>query len=259
MSSMLPVADIRKDYKLKELSEASIAADPFSQFDRWFNEALSSHIDEVNAMTLATVSAEGYPDARIVLLKGYDANGFVFYTNYDSAKGKELEAYPQAALVFFWKELERQVRISGWVERTSAKESDDYFHSRPLGSQIGAIASPQSQVIHDREVLNDQVEKLSVQYEGAKLIPRPDHWGGYRVKPRSIEFGKAGPAGYMIGSYTAGRRKIPLPGLSNAWRLRRPTSGRAVLAASLRLVPRVSLPFWNVWLAWTTWTYRKMP
>jgi pyridoxamine 5'-phosphate oxidase len=194
MSSMLPVADIRKDYKLKELSEASVAADPFSQFDRWFNEAISSHIDEVNAMTLATVSADGDPDARIVLLKGYDANGFVFYTNYESAKGKDLQANPQAALVFFWKELERQVRISGSVERTSAKESDDYFHSRPLGSQIGAIASPQSQIIHDRQVLNDQVEGLSVQYQGAKLIPRPEHWGGYRVKPRRMEFWQGRPS-----------------------------------------------------------------
>jgi pyridoxamine 5'-phosphate oxidase len=194
MSSQLPVADIRKDYKLKELSEASITTDPIAQFDLWWNEALSSRIDEVNAMTLATVSEDGYPDARIVLLKGYDANGFVFFTNYDSAKGKELEVHPRATLVFFWKELERQVRISGWVERTSAKESDDYFHSRPPGSQIGAIASPQSQVIGDRKVLNDQVDKLSAQYAGAKSIPRPDHWGGYRVIPRSIEFWQGRPS-----------------------------------------------------------------
>ncbi len=194
MSSMLPVADIRKDYKLKELSESTISDDPISQFDLWWNEALSSQIDEVNAMTLATVSGDGYPDARIVLLKGYDVNGFLFFTNYDSAKGKELEANPQATLVFFWKELERQVRISGPVERTSAKESDDYFHSRPLKSQIGAIASPQSQVIHDREVLNNQVDKLSAQYAGAKLIPRPAHWGGYRVRPRSMEFWQGRPS-----------------------------------------------------------------
>jgi pyridoxamine 5'-phosphate oxidase len=187
MSSLQPVADIRKDYKLKELSESVIAPDPIQQFDNWWNEALSSHIDEVNAMTLATVSPDGLPHARIILLKGYDSRGFVFFTNYESNKGKDLEAHPQACLVFFWKELERQVRISGRIEKVSPEESDVYYRSRPVGSQIGAWASPQSQAITDRNILEENMQTYTARF-GTGLVPRPPYWGGYRVKPGALEF-----------------------------------------------------------------------
>jgi pyridoxamine 5'-phosphate oxidase len=147
------IADIRKDYKLASLEEADVAANPFDQFTRWWNEAVASQIDEVNAMTLATVNAAGVPAARIVLLKGYNPNGFIFFTNYESDKGKNLAQNPHAALVFFWKELERQIRIEGTVEKVSAEESDRYFNSRPASSRIGAWASPQSAVIENRTVI----------------------------------------------------------------------------------------------------------
>jgi len=193
MSSLQPISDIRKEYKLKELSDVVALPDPIRQFDLWWNEALSSHIDEANAMTLATVSPEGLPDGRIVLLKGYDAKGFVFFSNYESAKGKDLAAHPQACLVFFWKELERQVRISGHVERVSPEESDAYYHSRPAGSQIGAWASPQSQVIWSRQVLEENVREYTERF-GEGVIPRPPHWGGYRVVPGALEFWQGRPS-----------------------------------------------------------------
>ena len=190
---MQPIADIRKDYKLKELHEDSVAPDALTQFGRWWEEAVASHIDEVNAMTLSTVSADGLPDARIVLLKGFDPRGFVFFTNYDSRKGTDMAAHPRASLLFFWKELERQVRIGGRVEKVSAAESDAYFHSRPSGSQLGAWASPQSQVIADRSVLDHNLQELAGRY-GSGEIPRPPHWGGYRVVPVSIEFWQGRPS-----------------------------------------------------------------
>lgn len=181
------IADIRKDYKQHSLNESDIAANPFVQFEQWWNEAIASEIDEVNAMTLATATKDGMPSARIVLLKGYDSNGFVFFTNYNSHKGQELLENPQAALVFFWKELERQVRIEGLVEKVSEAESDEYFNSRPEGSRIGAWASPQSSAINDRSIIESNVDALTKQYTG-QSIPRPAHWGGYRVKPQVIEF-----------------------------------------------------------------------
>jgi pyridoxamine 5'-phosphate oxidase len=181
------IADIRKDYKLKSLLEKDVATNPVRQFNTWWQEALNSEIDEVNAMTLATASADGIPAARIVLLKGYDEHGFVFFTNYESFKGMQLAENPRACLVFFWKELERQVRITGLVEKVSAEESDAYFNSRPEGSRIGAWVSPQSQVIANREWLEDQ-EKKYIGNPAAQPLKRPDHWGGYRVKPISIEF-----------------------------------------------------------------------
>ncbi|SDW69756.1 Pyridoxamine 5'-phosphate oxidase [Hydrobacter penzbergensis] len=181
------IADIRRDYKLQSLDENDIAADPITQFTRWWEEAIASHIDEVNAMTLATVTPEGLPAARIVLLKGYDEHGFVFFTNYKSRKGMELEANPHAALVFFWKELERQVRIEGTVSKTSTAESDDYFESRPAGSRIGAWASPQSRVVANRTEIETNYSKYEQQF-GYENIPRPENWGGYIVKPSVIEF-----------------------------------------------------------------------
>jgi pyridoxamine 5'-phosphate oxidase len=181
------IADIRKDYKLASLEEADVASNPIDQFTRWWNEAVASQIDEVNAMTLATVNAAGVPAARIVLLKGYNPSGFIFFTNYESDKGKNLAQNPNAALVFFWKELERQIRIEGTVQKVSAQESDRYFNSRPASSRIGAWASPQSAVIENRLVIEQNVERYTSIFANDS-IERPDHWGGYIVKPTSIEF-----------------------------------------------------------------------
>ena len=180
------IADIRKDYRLQSLSEQNVASNAIEQFGLWWNEAVNSEIDEVNAMTLATSSKDGTPHARIVLLKSYDENGFTFFTNYQSHKGHEIEENPKAALVFFWKELERQVRIEGLIEKVNQSESDDYFLSRPLGSRIGSWASPQSTVIPSRHVLEENVERY--QKEFGEDVPRPAHWGGYIVKPALIEF-----------------------------------------------------------------------
>lgn len=184
---MSSIADIRKDYSLKTLNEDEVADSPFLQFADWWQQAIESEIDEVNAMTLATASLEAVPSARIVLLKGYDEKGFVFYTNYESAKGRELAENPKASLLFFWKELERQIRITGIVEKVSAAESDEYFLSRPTGSQIGAWASPQSHVIENRSWLEKQVKMLEEKFS-SEAVTRPSHWGGYRVKPVIIEF-----------------------------------------------------------------------
>ncbi len=181
------IADIRKDYKLASLEEADVASNPIDQFTRWWNDAVASQIDEVNAMTLATVNTAGVPAARIVLLKGYNPEGFIFFTNYESDKGKNLAQNPNAALVFFWKELERQIRIEGTVQKVSAEESDRYFNSRPASSRIGAWASPQSAVIENRLVIEQNVERYTSIFANDS-IERPDHWGGYIVKPTSIEF-----------------------------------------------------------------------
>lgn len=181
------IADIRKDYRLQSLNEADVQANAINQFTNWWNEAIKSEIDEVNAMTLATATKDGTPDARIVLLKGYNEEGFVFFTNYESRKGKELSENPKATLVFFWKELERQIRIDGLVQKLSEEESDEYFNSRPEGSRIGAWASPQSTVIEGREVIEKNAEYYSKQFS-QKQITRPAHWGGYIVKPTAIEF-----------------------------------------------------------------------
>ena len=179
------IADIRKDYQLAELTESSIEDDPVKQFTRWWQEAVNSQIDEVNAMTLATASPDGIPSARIVLLKGFNEEGFVFFTNYNSYKGQQLEENPRACLVFFWKELERQVRVTGLVRKVSAQESDEYFFSRPAGSRLGAAVSPQSQVIPGRQWLEEKFVQLGKQQE---KLARPEHWGGYRVTPITIEF-----------------------------------------------------------------------
>ena len=183
----MSISSIRKDYQFKSLSESDVQADPISQFGKWWEDALASKIDEVNAMTLSTVSVEGKPSARIVLLKGFDHNGFVFFTNYESEKGIHLSINPFASLVFFWKELERQVRIEGSCGKVSAEESDLYFHSRPIGSRLGAWASPQSRVIEGRKDLEDNFKTLEDRFT-TEEIPRPPHWGGFRVIPEKIEF-----------------------------------------------------------------------
>jgi pyridoxamine 5'-phosphate oxidase len=207
------IADIRKDYKLRSLLEKDVDANAIRQFDKWWQEAIHSEIDEVNAMTLATASADGIPAARIVLLKGYDERGFVFFTNYDSFKGLQLTENPRACLVFFWKELERQVRITGRVEKVSAEESDIYFNSRPEGSRIGAWASPQSQVIESREWLEEREKTLVKDFTG-KPLSRPAHWGGYRVKPINIEFWQGRP------SRLHDRIQYALQG-DNSWKIER--------------------------------------
>lgn len=187
------IADIRKDYKQLSLDEKDVAADPITQFGKWWDEATNSDIDEVNAMTLATATVDGKPSARIVLLKGYDENGFVFFTNYNSHKAEEIAANPFVSLVFFWKELERQVRIEGTISKVSMEESDAYFNSRPVGSRIGAWASPQSKVIASREIIEEKVKELERNFEH-KPIERPEHWGGYVVKPALVEFWQGRPS-----------------------------------------------------------------
>jgi len=187
------IANLRNDYKLKSLTEAEVKTDAIEQFGVWWKEALQSDIYEVNAMTLATADKTAKPLARIVLLKDYAADGFVFFTNYESLKGIQLAQNPEACLLFFWKELERQIRIEGTVEKVSAADSDAYFNSRPEGSRIGAWASPQSQVIPDREFLENRYLELSDQFK-TKTLDRPAHWGGYLVKPKKIEFWQGRPS-----------------------------------------------------------------
>jgi pyridoxamine 5'-phosphate oxidase len=180
------IADLRKSYERDALDEAASAADPLQQFGHWLQQALDGELPEPTAMTLATVGAEGHPSTRVVLLKGFDARGIVWYTNYQSRKGSELAANPHAALQFHWVELERVVRIEGRVERVEAELSDEYFASRPLDSRIGAWASPQSRVIDSRTVLVTNAAKFGLKF--ALHPPRPPHWGGYRLMPDTWEF-----------------------------------------------------------------------
>lgn len=189
---MESIADIRKEYKMHRLVVEEVSAEAMHQFGRWWEEAVKSDIEEVNAMTLATASADGLPSARIVLLKGFSEAGFQFFTNYESFKGRQLEENPRACLVVFWKELQRQVRITGLVEKLGGKASDEYFNSRPAGSRIGALASPQSEVIQSREWLLERARQLGEKYNGTE-IPRPPHWGGYLVRPVTIEFWQGRP------------------------------------------------------------------
>jgi pyridoxamine 5'-phosphate oxidase len=189
---MSSIADLRKTYSRAELSEDASRADPLQQFDHWFQEALSAEVPEPNAMTVATVGSDLRPSTRIVLIKGYDARGIVWYTNYESRKGRELAGNPQAALQFHWVELERVVRIEGRVETVSPEESDAYFQSRPLDSRIGAWASPQSQVISGRGVLVANAARYGAQF--LLQPPRPEHWGGYRLVPDRWEFWQGRPS-----------------------------------------------------------------
>ncbi len=189
----MTAADLRKEYMLRGLSEAELDPNPIRQFRVWFDDALGAELIEPNAMTLATATREGRPSARMVLLKEFDERGFVFYTNYGGRKGRELSENPYAALVLFWVELERQIRIEGRVERVPAEQSDAYFHSRPVGSQIGAVASRQSEALPGREALEKRVRELEKRYEG-QVIPRPEYWGGFRVVPDAIEFWQGRPS-----------------------------------------------------------------
>lgn len=183
----MSLADLRTDYRLASLSESDANPDPLHQFQKWFEQAQHAEVPEPNAMCLATTTADGYPSARIVLLKGVSDRGFVFFTDYRSQKGRELSENPHAALCFFWQPLERQVRVTGTVQRVSREESAEYFASRPIGSRIGATASEQSSVIVSRVDLEQRVESLEAQFVAGD-VPLPDHWGGYRLVPETMEF-----------------------------------------------------------------------
>jgi pyridoxamine 5'-phosphate oxidase len=208
----MTISDLRREYTLHGLNEADVLADPIEQFQVWFNQALAAGVTEPNAMTLATSKPDGRPSARIVLLKHFDANGFLFFTNYRSRKGGELARNPAAALLFFWPPLERQVRIEGTVTFTTAEESDTYFRSRPLDSRLGACASPQSDVVADRAELEQLLADVRTRCPGDD-VPRPPHWGGYRVTPDLFEFwqGRPGRLHDRLEYYRA----------DGAWRLRR--------------------------------------
>lgn len=187
------IADLRREYMAAPLLETAVHPDPMIQFARWFEQALEASVVDANAMTLATASPEGRPSARIVLLKGFDEHGFVFFTNYDSRKGQELARNPWASLVFWWPELDRQVRIDGRVAKVSPEASTAYFHSRPRGSQVGAWASPQSQVIESRQVLEERIAAAEQRFQGQQ-VERPENWGGYQVEPVEIEFWQGRPS-----------------------------------------------------------------
>jgi pyridoxamine 5'-phosphate oxidase len=192
MNKKTDLASLRLTYSQNELLEKNVLTNPFKQFAHWFDEALNAQVLEPNAMHVATIS-DGKPHGRIVLLKGFDENGFVFFTNYESNKGKEIAENAFASLTFFWGDLERQVRIEGKIKKVSAEESDEYHNSRPRGSQIGAWVSKQSKVITGRQVLEDRLLALEKQFENSEIIPRPPHWGGYRLIPDRIEFWQGRP------------------------------------------------------------------
>src|SRR5687768_692648 len=190
---MQNIANIRKDYRKATLDVSNVGNDPVKQFEKWFTEALSADVMEPNAMNLATVNDQGKPSSRIVLLKGLENKRFVFYTNYQSKKGRELENNPACALTFFWPELERQVRIEGVASRVEPSLSDVYFQSRPRESQMGAWASPQSAPIEDRAILEQRFGEIEKKFQGQTVLPRPHQWGGYQVEPLQVEFWQGGP------------------------------------------------------------------
>jgi pyridoxamine 5'-phosphate oxidase len=209
----MQIANIRKEYRQGGLLEVDMDPDPIRQFEVWFQQALAANLPEPNAMTLATATPDGVPSARIVLLKAFDVSGFTFFTNYDSRKGRELTVNPRAALLFFWSELQRQVRIEGTVERISEAESNAYFQSRPVGSRLGACASRQSEVIVSRDVLEQRVRELAARFPNGD-VPRPPFWGGFRVRPLTIEFWQGRP------DRLHDRLRYVLQGTA-AWRLER--------------------------------------
>lgn len=186
------IADLRQEYTAQSLHENDIASNPIDQFEKWWQQAVASEIKEPNAMTLATASADGVPSARVMLLKGFSKDGFLFFTNYKSFKSMQLEENPKACLVFFWGELERQVRVLGLVSKADDATNDEYFQSRPMGSRIGAWASPQSSVVESREWLDAQYDRLIEEYND-KDVQRPPHWGGYYVQPVAVEFWQGRP------------------------------------------------------------------
>ena len=191
---MQKLADIRREYTMASLDASTVNPDPITQFENWFQEALKSEVLEPTAMNLATINSLGHPTSRVVLLKDIENRKFVFYTNYQSQKGQELEKNPACALTFFWPELERQVRIEGLASRVTETKSDEYFRSRPRGSQIGAWSSPQSSMIKDRSILEERVAQMKKRFEGTEILPRPKQWGGYEVDPFLLEFWQGRPS-----------------------------------------------------------------
>jgi len=191
---MKDLASIRTEYTKATLDQHTIAPNPLDQFDAWFNEAVTAQVNEPTAMNLATVNVHGRPSSRVVLLKGIENGKFVFYTNYQSSKGHDLDQNPACALTFFWPELERQVRIEGITQRIDQKRSEEYFHSRPRGSQIGAWASPQSNPISGREILEERVKQLEERFKGQEVVPKPQQWGGYEVDALMLEFWQGRPS-----------------------------------------------------------------
>ena len=187
------IASLRREYSRERLDERSVQTDPFAQFASWFDEAMAANIPDPNAMSLSTASADAAPSARIVLLKGLENGGFVFFTNYNSSKGKDLAANPKANLLFFWSELERQVSISGRIQKIPAKDSDEYFESRPFESKIGALASAQSELLDSREELEKRYSMLIAEHKDS-VVERPEHWGGYVLLPHSFEFWQGRPS-----------------------------------------------------------------
>ncbi|PQJ35280.1 pyridoxamine 5'-phosphate oxidase [Salinibacter sp. 10B] len=212
---MSELANLRREYAQEELSRDHVADDPIEQFRDWFDEALKAEVHEPNAMTLATAAPDAAPSARIVLLKGVDERGFRFYTNYESRKGTELSQNPHVALVFWWAPLERQVRIEGEAIRLPEEESTEYFHSRPRGSQLGAWASPQSRVVESRKALKENLEAVTAKYGDDETIPRPNHWGGFVVRPTEIEFWQGRP------NRLHDRLRYRRPALDAEWTLER--------------------------------------
>ena len=190
----MELADIRKEYSLKSLDSKGVSANPLVQFETWMQEAIAAQVNEPNAMTLATVTADGRPSARIVLLKGIEDGQFVFYTNLQSQKGKELDANPACALTFFWPELERQVRIEGVATRVNEANAEKYFQSRPRGSQVGAWTSPQSSIIKDRSILDQRALEIENRFKGEQILPKPKQWGGFQVNATEIEFWQGRPS-----------------------------------------------------------------
>lgn len=191
---MNDLASIRKDYSKAALDAQSVSQDPITQFTKWFDEAIAAKVPEPNAMNLATINENGRPASRIVLLKGVEDHKFVFYTNYQSRKGKELDGNPACSLTFFWPELERQVRIEGVASRIDEKRSEKYFQSRPRDSQVGAWASPQSSLIADRSLLEERAKQIEAKFKGQDVLPKPNQWGGYEIDPLMIEFWQGRPS-----------------------------------------------------------------
>ncbi len=207
------IAGLREDYQKDTLELSDVNENPIKQFDNWFQEALNSKELEPNAMTLATIDKDGFPNARIVLLKGIQDGEFIFYTNYESQKGQEIATTPKVALVFNWLSMQRQIRVQGSIEKLSPELSTAYFQSRPKGSQIGAWTSPQSQVIDDRASLEDKKATLEKQYENETVLPRPEHWGGYKIKPKRIEFWQ--------GRTSRLHDRITFEEIGNEWKIER--------------------------------------
>jgi pyridoxamine 5'-phosphate oxidase len=191
---MQSLAELRKEYSKSSLDFSTIHKNPLTQFSLWFDEAISAKVMEPNAMNLATISKDGRPSGRVVLLKGIEDEKFIFYTNYQSSKGKDLDTNPACSLTFFWPELERQIRISGIAERTDSESSEKYFQSRPRASQVGAWASPQDSIIGSREILEARVAEIEKRFEGKDKLPKPHQWGGYAVKPFEMEFWQGRPS-----------------------------------------------------------------